>query len=71
VYGHVVKLPDIFDFQGQVVVFNNFLSINAGKLNGQMSYGVVFPEDGGGGCSQNMSEFSFNVYLSASCWTNL
>ena len=60
-----------FYFQGQVVVFSNFLCINAGKLMGQVNYVVVFPEDGGGGCSRNMSEFSFNVYLSAYCWTNL
>ena len=70
-YRYVVKLPDFFYFQGHVVVFINFVCINPGKVKGQVNYGIVFPEDGGGGCSRNMSEFSLNVYLSAYCSTNL
>jgi len=61
----------IFYFQGHDVLFSNFLCINPGKVMGQVNYGVAFPEDGGGGCSRNMSEISLNVHLSAYCWTNL
>ena len=66
----LLNFQNFFYFQGHVV-FSNFLCISAGKVMGKVNYRVVFPEDGGDGCSRNMTEFSLNVYLSAYCWTNL